>query len=161
MTDLSGKACAWSLFAIGFFITFEVVMRYVFNSPTIWVDEVSRILLIWVVFLGTAFVLKQREMITIEIVLRNSNTIERRLAETFAIIVLMLFTGVAIYYGFQIWLKAALAGHTTDTYLAPPKWLTHAPVWFGCGLLFLQGLAQLARLWVVNPLPNVSKDVTP
>ena len=55
--------------------------------------------------------------------------------------------GGIIYYGFSLWLKETLAGHTTDTYLAPPKWITSAPVWVGNGLLVLQGLAQLVRVW--------------
>ena len=158
-SEFSGKLCAWCLFAIGFFITFEVVMRYVFNSPTIWVDEISRVLQVWVVFLATAYVLKHREMITIEVALRNPDTLRRRLAETFAIVVLMVFMTVAVYYGFQIWLKATLAGHTTDTYLAPPKWLTHAPVWVGGTLLMLQGLVQLIRVWTETIPEDDAADV--
>ena len=147
VSEFVGKLSAWCLFAIGFFITFEVVMRYVFNSPTIWVDEICRVLQVWVVFLAAPYVLKHREMITIDVILRNPGTLRRRLAETFSIVVLFVFMVVAVYYGFDIWLKSTLAGHTTDTYLAPPKWFTHAPVWVGGVLLLLQGLVQLIRVW--------------
>ena len=147
ISEVTGKICAWSLFLIGFFITFEVVMRYVFNSPTVWVDEISRVLQVWVVYLAAAYVLKHRGMVTIELILTNPHSIRRRLAESFAILVLFIFAGTACYFGFQIWLKATLAGHTTDTYLAPPKMITHAPVWIGSVLLMLQGLAQLFRVW--------------
>ena len=147
VSEWLGKLCAWCLFAIGFFITFEVLMRYVFNAPTIWVDEISRVLQVWVVFLATPYVLKHREMISIDVLLRDSNTLRRRLAESFSIVVLFVFMSVAVYYGFELWLKATLAGHTTDTYLAPPKWFTHAPVWVGGTLLLLQGLTQLVRIW--------------
>ena len=152
LSEWLGKLCAWCLFAIGFFITFEVLMRYVFNAPTIWVDEISRILQVWVVFLATPYVLKHHEMISIDVLLRNSNTLRRRLAESFSIVVLFVFMSVAVYYGFELWLKATLAGHTTDTYLAPPKWFTHAPVWVGGTLLLLQGVTQLVRVWAkVDP----------
>lgn len=159
VSEYLGKLSAWCLFAIGFFITFEVVMRYVFNSPTIWVDEISRVLQVWVVFLATPYVLKHREMITIDVVLRAPNTFRRRLAESFTIIVLFVFMGAAVFYGFEIWLKATLAGHTTDTYLAPPKWFTHAPVWVGGTLLILQGLVQLIRVWTEEiPSDNVMES---
>ena len=157
-SEFCGKACAWCLFVIGFFITFEVLMRYVFNSPTIWVDEISRILQVWVVFLGAAYVLKHREMITIEVALQDANTLRRRLAQTLAIVMLAIFIGVAVYFGFQLWLKATLAGHTTDTYLAPPKWLTHAPVWVGGVLLLLQGVVQLIRVWTEEPPDDHIED---
>ncbi|MCP4208471.1 MAG: TRAP transporter small permease [Shimia sp.] len=153
ITEFTGKLCAWTLFAVGFFITFEVLMRYVFNAPTIWVDEISRVLQVWVVYLGAAYVLKHREMVTIDVLLSNPNTVWRRLAESLAIVVLFIFAGTACYFGFQLWLKATLAGHTTDTYLAPPKMITHAPVWVGSALLILQGAAQLCRVWM-EPLPN-------
>ena len=156
MSEFAGKLSAWSLFAIGFFITFEVVMRYVFNAPTIWVDEVSRILQVWVVYLGAAYVLKHREMVTIELIFTDPTTLRRRLAETLAILILFIFAGTACYYGFQIWLKSTLAGHTTDTYLAPPKMLTHAAVWVGSVLLMLQGAVQLYRVWTEDlPEDNV------
>ena len=147
ISEVTGVISAWCLFLIGFFITFEVVMRYVFNSPTIWVDEISRILQVWVVYLAAAYVLKHREMVTIDLILSKPNTLLRRLAESVAILILFIFAGVACYYGFQIWLKSTLAGHTTDTFLAPPKLITHAPVWVGSALLMLQGLVQLYRVW--------------
>ena len=147
ISEATGIICAWSLVLIGFFITFEVVMRYVFNAPTIWVDEISRVLQVWVVYLAAAYVLKHRGMVTIELILSNPHSLWRRLAESFAILVLFIFAGTACYFGYQIWLKATLAGHTTDTYLAPPKMITHAPVWVGSALLMLQGLVQLIRVW--------------
>lgn len=151
LSNFTGKACAWCLFAIGFFITYEVVMRYVFTAPTIWVDEICRILQVWVVFLGAPYVLKCRDMVTIDVILRTEGTFLRRIAETFATLILVIFAGTALYYGYEIWLKAALAGHTTDTYLAPPKAFTHAPVWVGSVLLIAQALADLYRSWRGDP----------
>ncbi|MEM8842786.1 MAG: TRAP transporter small permease [Pseudomonadota bacterium] len=147
ISESVGKLCAWCLFAIGFFITYEVLARYLFNSPTVWVDEVCRILQVWVVYLAACYVMKHREMVTIELILSNPSTLARRLAESFAIVVLFIFAGTAMYFGFQLWLKATLAGHTTDSYLAAPKWFSDAPVWVGCLLLMLQGLVQLIRVW--------------
>ena len=131
-------------------------MRYVFTAPTVWVDEISRVLQVWVVYLGAAYALKHREMVTVEVILTNPDTVWRRLAETLAIIVLYIFAGTACYFGFEIWLKATLAGHTTDTYLAPPKAMTHAPVWVGSALLMLQGAVQLYRVWIEDlPEDNI------
>lgn len=146
-TALAGRIAAWAMVAVGFFITYEVIMRYVFIAPTVWVDEVSRILQVWIVYLGAAWVLQHREMVTIGIVLRNPNTLGRKLAETLGLVMMFIFAGVALWFGFQLWLKATLAGHTTDTYLAPPKMLTHAPVWVGSALLILQGCVELWRVW--------------
>ncbi len=150
VSEAAGKLCAWALVAVGFFVTYEVVMRYVFVAPTVWVDEISRIVQVFVVYLGAAWVLKTRDMVTIDVILKDPRSLARRLAESFGILVLFLFTGTAIYFGVGIWLKSTLAGHTTDTYLAVPKLITEAPVWLGCTLLAAQGLAELLRIWTVG-----------
>lgn len=150
LSELTGKLAAWMFFAVGLFVTFEVVMRYVFTMPTIWVDEVSRIFQIWATYLAGAYVLKHRELIVIEVAFKDTETIWRRLVESFAIVVIALFCVVACWYGFDQWLKATMRGHTTDSFLAPPKWLTHASIWVGFGLLLLQCGVEMVRLWTVG-----------
>ena len=155
-SEFTGKFCAWALFAVGLFITYEIAVRsdiaraFLGTAPTIWVDEVSRIIQVWVAYLAPAYVMKHREMITIEIALKDTESLARRLAETLGIFMLFIFAGVAAYYGFELWLRATLAGHTTDSFLAPPKWLTHAAVWVGFLLFIAQGFAELYRIWTIG-----------
>ena len=155
VSELTGKLCAWLFFVIGIIVTYEVVMRDLFTAPTIWVDEVARIMQIWAAYLAAAYVLKHRAMITIDIAFRRHDTRARQMVETFAILVMLLFAATAAWFGFQLWLKSTLAGHTTDSFLAIPKWLTHASVWVGMGLLALQGVAEVWRIWTKGiPAPG-------
>jgi len=55
LSEFTGKLAAWLFFAVGFFITYEVFMRHVFTMPTIWVDEISRIIQIWAAYLAAAY----------------------------------------------------------------------------------------------------------
>ncbi len=157
ISEQTGKLAAWAFFLVGIFVTYEVVMRYVFTAPTVWVDEVSRITQIWAAYLAGAYVLKHREMIVIDVAFRNPHTLGRRLCETFSILVILMFCSVTVWYGWALWLKSTLAGHTTDTYLALPKALTQASIWVGFGLLLLQALVELWRLWTVG-LPDAGGD---
>ncbi len=157
ISETAGRISAWMFFVIAFFITYEVIMRYVFTAPTIWVDEVSRVMQVWATYLGAAYVLKHRQMITIEIILKDPASLWRRLAETLAIILLLIFAVTASYFGFQLWLKSTLAGHTTDSFLGSPKWLTHASVWIGLGLVALQSIAEFYRVWFIG-IPDHPDD---
>jgi len=150
----AARLAGWTFVFIGLSITYEVVARYVFIAPTIWVDEVSRILQVWAAYLGSAYAMQNRDMIVIEIAFKDPNSLSRKLVETLAIVMLMLFAGTAVWYGFQIWLKATLAGHTTDSFLAPPKWFTDASIWVGFALYMAQGLVELYRLWTVGIKPH-------
>ena len=148
--EASGKLAAWMFFAIGVFLTYEVFMRYVFTSPTIWVDETARIMQIWATYLGAAFALKHRQMIVIDVAFRNPHSSLRKIVETFSLVIIIIFCAVATWYGFELWLSATLKGHTTDSYLGTPKWLTHASIWVGFGLLLIQALAEIIKVWTLG-----------
>jgi len=156
ISELTGKFAAWMFFAVGIFITYEVFMRYVFTAPTIWVDETARIMQIWAAYLAGAFALKHREMIVIDIAFRDTTTNLRKVVETFSLLVIIIFCAVATWYGYELWLKATLKGHTTDSYLGTPKWLTHASIWVGFGLLLLQAIVEIIKVWTIG-IPQ--KDV--
>jgi len=151
LSEAAGKLAAWAFFAVGFFITYEVVMRYVFTMPTIWVDEVSRITQIWAAYLAAAFALKHREMIVIDVAFRTPGTRARKLVDSFGLLVIAAFCAVTVWYGVQIWWASTIRGHTTDSYLAVPKWFTQASIWVGFGLLGLQTLAELVKIWRAAP----------
>ncbi len=150
VSEAVGKFAAWMFFVVGVFITYEVFMRYVFTAPTIWVDETVRIMQIWATFLGGAFALKHRQMIVIDVAFRDPHTLSRKIVETFALLIILVFCAVATWYGFDLWLKATLKGHTTDSFLGTPKWLTHASIWIGFGLLAVQGIAEIIKVWTVG-----------
>ncbi len=156
ISELTGKFAAWMFFAVGIFITYEVFMRYVFTAPTIWVDETARIMQIWAAYLAGAFALKHREMIVIDIAFRDTTTNLRKIVETFSLLVIIIFCAVATWYGYELWLKATLKGHTTDSYLGTPKWLTHASIWVGFGFLLLQAIVEIIKVWTIG-IPQ--KDV--
>lgn len=147
ISELAGKLAAWLFFAVGFFISYEVFMRHVFTMPTIWVDEVSRIVQIWAAYLAAAFALKHRQMVVIDLIFRDENSSVRKWLDSFALLLVIVFSLVAVYYGFELWLKSTLRGHTTDTYLALPKWFTQASIWVGFGLLLLQAIAEIFKIW--------------
>jgi TRAP-type C4-dicarboxylate transport system permease small subunit len=146
-TEFAGKLAAWLFFAVGFFITYEVFMRHVFIMPTIWVDEVSRIVQIWAAYLAAGFALKHRQMVVIDLIFREEGTSVRKWLDSFSLLLIIVFSAVAVYYGFELWLKSTLRGHTTDTYLALPKWFTQASIWVGFGLLLLQAVAETFKIW--------------
>lgn len=47
-----GGFCGTALAAITVVLLAQVVMRYMFKSPLVWADEVTRILMVWLTFVG-------------------------------------------------------------------------------------------------------------
>ena len=59
------------LFFVMVIITGEVVARYVFKSPTIWVVDVSRYCLVYMTFLSAASLLLKGEHINVDLVVTH------------------------------------------------------------------------------------------
>src|SRR5919108_5196905 len=56
-TDRIGSAIAWLNVPLVLIVTYEVVMRYVFDAPTIWVFDVTYMLYGTIFMLGAAYAL--------------------------------------------------------------------------------------------------------
>lgn len=48
-------------------ITLQIIMRYVFNRPLLWSEELSRYLYVWIAWLGCAFCVGSRSHISVPI----------------------------------------------------------------------------------------------
>lgn len=147
ISDWTGRLAAWSFFAVGLFICYEVFMRYVLVMPTIWVNEVSRIIQVWGVFIAIAYVLRHRSHIVIDVAFRKEGTLGRKLTDTFALLVVIGTSLVIATGGWDVWLRSTLAGHTTDSSLAVPKVFTQSALWVGFGLMALQAVAEIIKVW--------------
>ncbi|MCF6232922.1 MAG: TRAP transporter small permease [Rhodobacteraceae bacterium] len=156
VSELAGRVAAWMFFAVGLFVCFEVFMRYALIKPTIWVDEVSRIFQVWAAFLAISYVLKNKSHIIIDVIFRAPGTIGRKLIDTFALFVVIFFCVVVVKYGLEIWWKSTVSGHTTDSYLAVPKVYVQSATWVGFGLMALQSVAEIIKIWTwdVNDMPE-------
>ena len=134
------------LFSIGAMITYEVVMRKVFNSPTIWVDEITRFVQVWAVYLASAHILKIRGLITVELFSASLSRNMVRILEIFSLLVIAFFSIIAFYYGLGVVLESIEMGRKTSTMLGVPKWFTESAIPVGFGLLFIQTVVELLKL---------------
>lgn len=142
ISRLSSLIAAYLFFAIGIIISYEVGARYVFNMPTIWVEEISRLLQLWGCYLAMAWVLKNRKMIRITIVLERLNGLYAKFAELTSITIIAVFSLITIYYGSLITLDSIELNRHTSSMLGLPSWLFEVSIVVGFSLLFLQCLAE-------------------
>jgi TRAP-type C4-dicarboxylate transport system permease small subunit len=153
LNEAFGWIAAAAFVAVGAMITYEVVMRYVFLAPTIWAEEMSRFLQIWATYLAAATVLRHRQLIAITVIVERLGPRGRKLAEAFALVWILLFCIVAVWYGLDIMLDSIRVGRATSTMLAVPQWMTELAIPLGFTLLALQALAELIRLPKSAPPP--------
>lgn len=147
VSELAALLAAWLLFTIGMIVTYEVVMRKIFNSPTIWVDEIARFLLVWSIYLAGAHILKIRALITVELFTSSLSRKKMIVLEYMMLGVIGFFSCIAFYYGGQVVLESIEMGRKTSTMLGVPKYLTESSVPVGFGLMLLQVAVEYIKLF--------------
>ena len=82
----------------------DVVMRYVFNRPIFWVAELSEYALLYITFLGTAWLLPRNKHISIHIIMaRLTEKGKRVLRICHDILGMLLCLAFCYYCGISTW----------------------------------------------------------
>tara|TARA_R110002153_G_scaffold27536_1_gene85531 strand:- start:172 stop:705 length:534 start_codon:yes stop_codon:yes gene_type:complete len=147
ISDLLGYLAAAIFFLIGLMITFEVVSRYIFLAPTTWAEEGARLLQLWATYGALAYILKTRAYIRITALIMILPLRLRQFLEFFALLWIMSFSVVVIWYGYEIARESVEVGRATETMNQVPMVWTEAAIPIGFSLLVLQGCAELYKLF--------------
>lgn len=90
---------------VGFvFTVFTDVIFRTFFSPIVWMEEVSRLLYMWSIFLGSAVAFRHGAHFKIDI-LHFKNPIVRRTLAVLAYLLSVIFVVVLLYFGYQFALQ--------------------------------------------------------
>lgn len=135
------------LLAVFVAIQYEVVMRYIFNAPTFWTNEVSSFAIAWVGFLGAGYVLRIGRQLEIDIVTMRISDTARRWFGTITDAIAAVFCGYVTYLGYNFVNISKLMQASSATELDVPLWIPYMAVPIGFGILTLELLARLAARW--------------
>ena len=147
LSGLLARLSAWAFFLVGLMICYEVALRYFFNAPTVWAEEMSRFVQLWATYLAAAWALRHRQLIRIGLVIDRLSASTRRWLELFSLLVIAVFSGIAVWYGTWIAWDSVVQSRTTSTMLDVPAVLTEAAIPVGFTLLAVQALCEMALVW--------------
>jgi len=124
-------------------ISTEVVMRYFFNRPIVWVVDAAEYVLVSSAFLAAAWVLKKEGHVSLDVGLNFFNTKNRAAINTATSLLGAIICLVVIWYGVVTTIYHSQAGtimveKSVEVYKAP--FLTVIPI--GFSLLFIQFLRR-------------------
>lgn len=135
------------LLTIFVIVQYEVVMRYVFNAPTYWTNEVSSFAIAWVGFLGAGYVLRIGRQLEIDIVTSRLRTSARRWLGTATDLVAGVFCGLITVLSYNFVSISHMIQASSASELDTPLWIPYLAVPIGFGILTLELFVRIAARW--------------
>ena len=97
--------CVVCMALILLLVVLQVVMRYVFNSPLTWSEELAVYIMVWMTFAGSVICMRDKEHVEVTILVDYLPRGLQKLALVFSRLVSVVFLLVVIYYGFDFVLE--------------------------------------------------------
>lgn len=147
VSEWSGKVGRWVILILIVIITYEVMMRYVFNAPTFWQFEVSSMLEAIFACIGFGYLHYHRGHVRVDVAYGKFSPRTKLIID---IIFTLIFFFPLYFMLTYIFIKDALFAYeiketTMRTYWYPITWPYKTLVALGFSLLCLQGIGTFLR----------------
>lgn len=143
--EWAGRLAAYLVIYIMLTLTYEVVARYVFNAPTIWVYEINAYAFCFYTALAGGYVMLYSAHVNVEIFYERFSPRKKSLVNIltsvcfFSVIITLIWKS-----GYAAW-ESWDAKEESFSLLASPIYPSKMIIPIGATLFLLQGIAKLIR----------------
>ena len=158
VNDRMGSLLSYFLFLFFVLLFMEVILRYFFNSPTVWANELAQMLFGAYAILAGGYILRTGGHVNVDILYSRLSKKTRAILDIGTSILFFLFSGMLLIYGGSLaWDSLSRFEHSQSAW-NPPLYPAKLMIPFAAILLMLQGLAKLIRDILI--LFNLDTDAT-
>ena len=136
-----GYAMAPVTLILTFLVFYEVVLRYLLNSPSSWSAEMQNYLQIALVMLGGAYTLRHGGHVRVDVIYRGFGPRGRAMVELVTALTVLTFAAPMVWYGGLLTWEALESGQTSVSAAEIVLWPSMATVPIGVACLALQAVA--------------------
>lgn len=140
-----GKASCNLIFVFMFLMVYEVIARYFFSSPTIWVHEICGYIFAAYIALTGGWVLLEKGHVAVDIIYQYFPDKAKQIADIIVSIVALFMFIVLFWYGYKFAWHAFSTNQHSHTLFGPPLWPVKSMLPIGAVFFILQILADLGR----------------
>ncbi len=119
----------------------NVLLRYILNSSSTWIEEIVRYLIIWITFIGSAVCFRNMSHMGIDLIFSFVKGGVKKAVEIYIIIASIAFMSFLLKYGIDLFLFTQASGQITPALGIKLHWI-YIGIPFGAALSILE-LAQL------------------
>ncbi|MFQ5681954.1 MAG: TRAP transporter small permease subunit [Candidatus Binatia bacterium] len=136
--------CFWSLIA-AFVYYYEVLARYVFNSPTNWAHEGMFLMFGMQYLIAGAFTLREHGHVRVDVIYRLLPQRARAVVDILTSVFFFLFTGALLWTGWNFMMDSINVWEVSFTEWAIQYWPVKSTMVIGALLIIMQGFVKLTR----------------
>ena len=134
------------LLMVALFVLYEVVCRYVFQSPTLWVMDYSIYFVMWAVLLGSAYTMRTRGHVLVDIVINKISPANRRIVQICIHTLIITFSLTITAAGALSCVRAYQMKELTLSALYIPLYYPMSSIPVGFALMALEELGTIFNL---------------
>ena len=147
ISDRAGKITCWLATLLVALVSSEVIMRYVFNSPTMWNYETSMMVGGSLFAMGWAYALRHHSHVRVDVFYTRLSPRGKAVIDVLGALLLFfplmaMFTSVSTAWAWQAW---EIMEKSVETYWYPIIAPFRTVVAIGFMLIALQGIARFIR----------------
>ncbi|KPJ92998.1 MAG: hypothetical protein AMJ55_08890 [Gammaproteobacteria bacterium SG8_15] len=157
INGLAGEFVAyWSVIAV-FVYYYEVIARYVFNSPTNWAHESMFLMFGMQYLIAGGFVLREGGHVRVDVLYNKMGKRWKAISDVLTSVFFFIFMIALLVTGWTFFKDAYDVGEVSFTEWAIQYWPIKFALPLGAALLLLQGISQLIKDVAVVINPNAAE----
>ena len=146
LNEWIGRICSVTILAITAIVVYEVVLRYVFNSPTIWGFETTTMLYAFYFMIVGGYTLLHSDHVSVDFFYERLSSKGKAVLDIISYIVFFFpFTTVLLIYGYRFARDSWAIREKSWSVFAPPVYPVKTVIPVTALLLLIQGVAIFVR----------------
>ncbi len=148
LIDVVGRATLWVALAMIALVAVNVLLRYSFSFGSVWAQELEWHLLAALILLGMCYALQRGDNVRVDLFYAHYSARQKFIVDVLSLLLLLavalIFVKVSIAYVGQSY---SIQEGSPDPGGIPLRWIVKSLIPIGYGLVALQTLAALLRLF--------------
>lgn len=141
--DLVGRITAWSSFALALVMGGNVLLRYGFNTGSVWSQELEWHLMSPICLFGMSYALRHGEHVRVDVLFASFSQRTKYLVEFISALLAMAFSLIVIKLSWAYVMQSWIIGEgTANPGGISGRYILKGLIPLGFALLFAQSLAQ-------------------
>ncbi len=130
---------------IGVIVFYNVIMRYIFRKPIHWTTEITSLTLVFITFLGAAYMVKEKKHIKFTLIYERLHGNGRRVVDILNSLAGIVFSIVLAWEAWKATKIAIMTNMRTPSLLATPYYIPYLVITVGALLIALEFLVRIYK----------------